>query len=159
MHSSQQEKVRDIINSRHLAFPVKMAFIHQAVKIAGFHVHSGLMLRALSQRKSLHNWHISAFWILPPQPNTAPHADPQTTQNLLSNTLLPPLPVLSYSTLRRGWNSSGSPCPWEQQWIASTFYRDAVLPLFIVVAGTLEPYRALAAVHWCAGQETAAKGV
>lgn len=61
MHSLQQEKVRDIINSRHLAFPVKMADIHQAVKIAGFHVHSGLKLRAFSQHVSAQLAHLCIF--------------------------------------------------------------------------------------------------
>lgn len=95
MHSLQQEKVRDIINSRHLAFPVKVADIHRAVKIAGFHVHSGLMLRVFSQHVSAQLAHLC---ILNSSSTTkhSSHADPQSTQNLLSNPLLPPLPILSW---------------------------------------------------------------
>lgn len=58
MHSLQQEKVRDIINSRHLAFPVKMADIPQAVRIAGFHIHSGLMVRAFFHHVSAQLTHL-----------------------------------------------------------------------------------------------------
>lgn len=58
MHSLQQEKVRDIISSRHLAFPVKMADIHQAVRVAGFHIHLGLMLRAFFQHVSAQLSHL-----------------------------------------------------------------------------------------------------
>lgn len=132
----QQENVRDIINSRHLAFPVKMADIHQAVKTAEFHIHSGLMLRLFSQHTSLYNSHISSFWILPPQPNPVPHADPQPLQNLLSKPLLPPLPTLSWGTgdsRRGGWNLPGSLRPEEEQWATSTCCGDAGPPPFIVV--------------------------
>lgn len=58
MHSLQQEKIRDIINSRHLAFPVKMADIHQAMRIAGFHVHSGLVLRGFFHHVSVQLAHV-----------------------------------------------------------------------------------------------------
>lgn len=94
MHSLQQEKVRDIIKSRHLAFPVKVADIHHAVKIAGFHIHSGLMLRVFSQRVSAQ---LAQLCILNSSSTAehSSHADIQSTQTLLSNPLLPPLPILS----------------------------------------------------------------
>lgn len=43
--SFQQENVGNIINSRHLTFPDKMAGIHHAVEINVFHIHLGLMPR------------------------------------------------------------------------------------------------------------------
>lgn len=131
-HCLQQENLMDIISSRHLAFPVKMADIHQAVKITEFHVYLGLMLRQFCWHMTLHNSHI---FVLNYSSTAKPGSSVSSKPPVKPAALTLPCSLLGHWWLHERWlELSCLLMPQEEQWVTSTCYGDAGPPTFTVVA-------------------------